>query len=132
MVRQPFQIDTLRVLLHQQGFTVPGTAADKHHRLLRLLDGHLNRRLAQGLIATADQRVVDTRLFQPGLRDMRALAAARAAEKALRMGKAGYAPGVDAGLTRVAAHQAMAERQRGVRSLTFITGADGGALVIVH
>lgn len=38
MVRQPFQIDTLRVLLHQQGFAVSGAAANKHHRLLRLLD----------------------------------------------------------------------------------------------
>jgi hypothetical protein len=46
---------------------------------------------------------------------MRALAAARAAEKALRMGKAGFAPGVDARLTRLAAHQLMAERQRGFR-----------------
>jgi hypothetical protein len=37
------------VLLHQQGFTVSGAAANQHHRLLRLLNGHLNRRLAQGL-----------------------------------------------------------------------------------
>ncbi len=56
---------------------------------------------------------------------MRALAAARAAEIALRMGKAGFPPGVDACLTRLAAYQLMAERQRGLGALAFIAGTDG-------
>jgi hypothetical protein len=63
---------------------------------------------------------------------MRALTAARAAEIALGVRKAGFAPGVNARLPRLAAHQAMAERQRGVGSLALIAGTDGGTLVVVH
>jgi hypothetical protein len=46
--------------------------------------------------------------------------------------KAGFTPGVNARLTRLAVDQTVAERQCGLGALTFIAGAHGGAFVVVH
>ncbi len=132
MMRQPFKIDPVRTGLHQQGLAAAGTAANQHGRFLHLLNGDLYRRLTQRLITAADQRIINACRFQPRLHDMRALPAPGAAEITLGLRKAGGAPGLKALVARLAAHQSMAERKRGLRPLAFITGAHGGAFVVVH
>ena len=45
---------------------------------------------------------------------------------------AGETPRVKAGFAYLAAHQPVAERQRGLLAVLFVTGADRRALVVIH
>lgn len=112
---EPFKIDPIRPLLDQLRFAIACAAADKHYRFLNLFFRNVYRRLAQRFVAAFDQRVLDARLAQPLLSNMRSLAAARAAEIAVRVFFAGRAPGVNSLLAFLAADPLMTQRQRSVR-----------------
>ncbi|MNT65756.1 hypothetical protein D3C72_2037610 [compost metagenome] len=70
MMRQPFEINPIGMVLNQQRFSAPRTAANQYHWLLHLLVGCLNRRLAQRFVAARDQRIINPGLFHPRLRDV--------------------------------------------------------------
>ncbi|MOA13620.1 hypothetical protein D3C78_1336810 [compost metagenome] len=131
-MRQPFEINSVGMLFDQQRFSAPRAAANQHHRFLHQLVGRLNRRLAQRFVAASDQRIINSGLFHPRLRNVRALAAACAAKIAVRIRQTDFAPGVNTLFADFTLHQTMAECERGFRSLTFITGANGGAFKVVH
>lgn len=70
VMRQSFQVDTVRQFAHQRGFTAAGTAADQNHRTRHQLFRHLNHRLTQCFVTAGDQRVFRSRIPQPLLHDM--------------------------------------------------------------
>ena len=86
------QIDTVRSRANQLGFAVAGAAANQHDRPLYQRVGSLDRRLAQRFIAADDQGVIHASFFQPLLDNMRALAAAGAAQVTVRVTGACFQP----------------------------------------
>ena len=132
MARQRFQVDARRHLAHQQGFAAAGAAAHQHQRTARQRINGVDCRLAQRFVTANNQRIVHAALFQPLLDDVRAQPTPGAVEITLRMAQAGGFPGRQALLARFALHQTVAERECRLLTLLLITGADGGALFVIH
>jgi hypothetical protein len=93
----------------------------------------LDEEAAQGLIAPLHARIVDAGFTrQPLLHDLRAQAAAKAVEHAVRVRAREIGPGLDAVLPGLAADQAVAQRDGGLLALPLVAGADGLAFAVVH
>lgn len=76
---KPFRVDTVRARADQLSFAVAGTAANQHDRALHQFVGGTDRR-GVALYSRRRSGVIHASFFQPLLDDMRALAAAGAAQ----------------------------------------------------
>ncbi|MNH07855.1 hypothetical protein D3C81_1186110 [compost metagenome] len=132
MVRRPLQINAVGQLINQQSFTAAGIAADQHHRQFSALLQRGEQKIAQGLVTAGDARIGDAGLTQPLLHQLRTQTAAETVNIAFRPLGTLRQPGCRTLLTKPAINQAVAQRNRCLLALLFITGADGLPFVVIH
>src|SRR5690606_6308772 len=132
MVRQSFEIHAVRQRQHDIGLasTCHTTQYGKATFLYRLCDG-FEQKATHGLIAAHDTRVSNTGLFKPGLRQLRAHAAAKAVHVPFRMRAGEICPSRHACFLDAARNETMAQGNRSILPLLLVARTNSFSLVVV-
>ncbi|MNQ81861.1 hypothetical protein D3C85_968980 [compost metagenome] len=134
MVGMTFKVHAVAQLRKHLGFAGAGHPAQQDEIALGhgLIEG-VQQEGAHGLVATAHPWIVDAGLvLEPLLDNLRAQAAAKAIQQAIRMRPGKIGPGLDAfGLDR-ARHQLMPQHDGRLLAVLLVAGADPLAFMVIH